>query len=341
MRYRILLSATAVCFVAASGYAKPKVDFWGYVSGSADAVLYVNTKQAEKAVDKKLYGQIKKDKHKAIDEMDEKSIFADKGRDLEGVANIYITNAGASTGLKIEGVARAYGGKKSIKKDIEELASDAKENGFGVSSQKAGKLTVSCFDIPAIGETPAMNGMVTPLDNEIFHYRFAVGSTNAPSHFCPKGDGLANPAIARISQSDASLAFVCDAQKVAGYITATNQNALVLKAILSMSKTASVICRAQSRVFKIAATFEFLTVETATAYAQMMQPMVAVLNQRMANDGLLSGFAVRMHKNNLTMSFDVGIDTAWKHIMQMTGSQSGNFGSEKRRSMKSKKSISK
>ena len=77
----------------------------------------------------------------------------------------------------------------------------------------------------------------------------------------------------------------------------------------------------------------------ATAYAQMMQPMGAVLNQRMANDGLLSGFAVRMHKNNLTMSFDVGIDTAWKHIMQMTGSQSGNFGSEERRSMKSKKGI--
>ena len=25
------MSATAVCFVAASGYAKPKVDFWGYI----------------------------------------------------------------------------------------------------------------------------------------------------------------------------------------------------------------------------------------------------------------------------------------------------------------------
>ncbi len=341
MKHLILLPAVIVCVATVSASPESKVDFWSYASGGADAVLYVNTKQAEKAVDEKLYGQIKKDKHKAIDEMDEKSILADKVRDLEGVANIYITNADGSTGVKIEGVARVYGGKKSIKSDIEKLSADAKENGFGVSSKKAGKLTASCFDIPAMGETPAMNGIVTPLDNELFHYKFTIGSTNVLSHFCPKGDGLSNPVIARISQSDASLAFVCDAQRLAGYITATNQNASVLKAILSVSKTATVICRAKSRAFKVAVTFEFLAEETATAYAQMIQPTVALLNQRMAKDGMLSGFDVRKYQKNLTLSFDIGIDTAWKQIMQMTGSQSGNFGSEERRSMKSKKGISK
>jgi hypothetical protein len=87
----------------------------------------------------------------------------------------------------------------------------------------------------------------------------------------------------------------------------------------------------------------FLTLFLApvAAYAQMIQPTVALLNQRMAKDGMLSGFDVRKYQKNLTLSFDIGINTAWKHIMQISSPRSGNFGIEERRSMKSKKGISK
>ena len=178
MKHLILLPAVIVCVAAVSASPESKVDFWSYASGGADAVLYVNTKQAEKAVDEKLYGQIKKDKHKAIDEMDEKSILADKVRDLEGVANIYITNADGSTGVKIEGVARVYGGKKSIKSDIEKLSADAKENGFGVSSKKAGKTPTAIIvktSQKALSKGRLVSGSLTPKKvkksaNQIFNF---------------------------------------------------------------------------------------------------------------------------------------------------------------------------
>ena len=63
-----------------------------YVSPSADTVVYVNTRQAEKAMTPDLWKLIQKDRKKSLEEDKEDALFNTLGRDLEGVVNLYINS---------------------------------------------------------------------------------------------------------------------------------------------------------------------------------------------------------------------------------------------------------
>ena len=66
----------AAVLLSASGFGAFAADneesLWGYADPSADVVIYINTKQPEKAMDKEVWDRIQKDKNQALKEKEEK-----------------------------------------------------------------------------------------------------------------------------------------------------------------------------------------------------------------------------------------------------------------------------
>ena len=63
---------------------------WNYAMPSADAVIYINTKQAEKSMTPSLWKRIQEDKNKALEEDAEDRLFDTKNRDAEAVINLFL-----------------------------------------------------------------------------------------------------------------------------------------------------------------------------------------------------------------------------------------------------------
>ena len=90
---------------------------WNYALPSADAIVYINTKQAEKAMTPTLWQQIQKDKNTALAEDPEDQLFDTQNRDIEALTNLFIDSV-VPFKASIEGVAMITG---NVKGDIAKL----------------------------------------------------------------------------------------------------------------------------------------------------------------------------------------------------------------------------
>ena len=103
----------SVCFLAYAQETGPK----SLVSGHEDAVLYINSKQAEKEMDATLWKIIQEDKNKAIDSQQGDFVFDMKNRDL-GVKLEFHLDQAKPLVFHIKGSADITG---DIAKDMERL----------------------------------------------------------------------------------------------------------------------------------------------------------------------------------------------------------------------------
>lgn len=158
----------AVTSTAAEGDTK---SLWEFASPSADAILYFNTKQPEQAMDRNLWEFIQRDKLNAIAANPEEQLFDTKNRDMEAIINLYVYSISPFSAT-IEGVANITG---NIHNDIQKLLKNLGQNG-GPSPKinEIDKIPHYNWTVPANEDTPPVDIMFTPVNNNQLHFRINI-----------------------------------------------------------------------------------------------------------------------------------------------------------------------
>ncbi len=169
----------AAVLLSASGFGAMAADneesLWGYADPSADVVVYINTKQPEKAMDKETWDRIQKDKNQALKEKEEKGggMFDTKNRDMEVLANIRIAAATPFCGT-IEGVANISG---NLQGDIDKLMETMKQKEGSVPQPQISKKDDMNFynlSLESKDNTQGADVMIVPVTPNQLQFRISI-----------------------------------------------------------------------------------------------------------------------------------------------------------------------
>ena len=117
-RKRFLLAAALLLsLTGAIPLFADEESLWSYADPSADLCIYINTKQAEKAMEKGLWDRIRQDKNNAIAKKSEGQLFSTKDRDMELIGNLHIVSMEPFCGT-VDGLANISG---DLSGDIDKL----------------------------------------------------------------------------------------------------------------------------------------------------------------------------------------------------------------------------
>lgn len=170
--YMICVLLTA--FIAVSAQTRQQKTLWNYASPQSDMIIYFNTKQAEKAMDPKLWQRIQKDKNQALKENADDLIFDMKGRDIEGLVNVYIRSV-VPLNMSLDGVANISG---NIQKDIDKLSKYCSANNIQGQTIRRKSQKFYQYTIPGNENSQSTRFTFSVAENGILHFQVAVNSSD-------------------------------------------------------------------------------------------------------------------------------------------------------------------
>lgn len=308
----VLLLASLICF---GSLAAEDVSLWEYANPAADVILYVNTKQPEKAMDKRLWKRISRDKERAIAEDPDGQFFDTKGRDLELVANLYIVSMSPFCG-SIDGVANITG---NLQGDIDKLLGSLKEGG-GIQPQitKQDNRQFYNLSLPQMEQLPPADIMLVPIGSNQVQFRINISpkgkmvqqTLNASKQGSPLTAGLRNR----------ELAFACSAyaDKFSTIPLAATNNARELNAFLQKLKSLCVSGYVDGLYLIVDASFLFKTVTDAAEFSEkaknFLTQLLPVMGAKDMPKTVLTG-------SQLAISLKIDIAASWNLVSRVTSNK--------------------
>ncbi len=286
---------------------------WNYALPSADAIVYINTKQAEKAMTPALWQQIQKDKNKALEEDSENQLFDTKNRDIEAVINLFIDSV-VPLKASIEGVAMITG---NVKGDIAKLL----QAGQGTDApapqiMKQGDLDFYQYKLNGDEKMPPANFTFSLDKDGLLHFRATVNpapkqSVSLSSVNAAKKTTL----VSGMEQKDLSFAATIKTDKFL-MLPASTAEAGKLKDFLNKLNTILVTGCVQGNFLQINIVLSAKNSQIAGELHQIIQP---ILNQVSMGFGQqVQGVACNIKNSDILIAGNINITVAWNLISRVT-----------------------
>lgn len=282
-----------------------------YVSPSADTVVYVNTRQAEKAMTPDLWKLIQKDRKNSLEEDKEDALFNTLGRDLEGVVNLYI-NSISPFRCSLVGVADITG---DLGKDIEKLLKVNKENGGpAIQQSKFGKLPAFEYPLEISGVPPINLSLIREGDNRI-HFQAELNAGEKSKLGLTPPTPKSSPAVSLMKQQDLSFAVLAKTERFTEFSYPEEPGALQLKSFLQMLHGVSLVGRVQGDYLLLNAVLKFREEALASHYAQQIRIIVSSMqNQKGSPFSMLTNIQASARKDELNISGMLDLRSSWKKM---------------------------
>ena len=211
LRLALILGALS----AFSLFADDKEEsLWGYADPSADLCVYINTKQAEKAMEKNLWNRIQQDKNEAISKKSKGQLFSTKDRDMELMANLRIVTMEPFCG-SVDGIANISG---NLQGDIDKLMETMKSNnGIDTQMSKQNDMDFYAIAIPGTEGLSGIDCVFVPVTPNQIQFRVNINSQDAVQKtVLSKSSAEPSQAIKRFSSQELAFACIMSPEKIAG-----------------------------------------------------------------------------------------------------------------------------
>ncbi len=313
-----LLGWAAFCFARQESAAQQKNEkrnLWAYASPSADVIVYINTMQAEKSMDKQLWQRIEKDKNKALDEDKEDSLFDVKGRDMEAVVNVVISSIVPFKGT-IEGVASISG---DVNADIKKLLNPQEGSEFPAPTiAKKGDLKFYQYDFKAEDAMPPANVTFSLDKDNLLHYRILIGADGKyPVSLSSANTAGAQTLVSGMQDDDLSFALALKTAKFSWLpIPQEKENGRKLKDFLSKVSVVSASGRVLGKNLKIKITFRCKNNVIANEMCKTTQELLEQMTKGFGKQ--IKHLKAFTKESDVIMTGDIDIAVAWNLISGIT-----------------------
>ena len=287
---------------------------WGYADPAADICIYINTKQAEKAMEKGLWDRIRQDKNNAIAQKSKGQgkgqLFSTKDRDMELIGNLHIISLEPFCGT-VDGVANITG---DLPGDIDKLMEMMKGND-GVSSQMSRQGDLDFYSIAMSGadNISGFDCMFVPVKPNQIQFRININSQDAVRKQVLSTYAEPSPAIKKLSGQELAFACIMDPEKIAGF--KFTDKAEKVADFLKQVKEISVSAHVAGKDLMLGGTFSFKSESFVSAFVALAEPF---LSQVKPAAGSETPPRVSTAGKDVSITIPVNISDAWDMISNFT-----------------------
>ncbi|MBR4255439.1 MAG: hypothetical protein IKQ16_10160 [Lentisphaeria bacterium] len=302
-----------ISFVPVPGFAadeKEADSLWGYADPTADVCVYINTKQAENAMEKGIWERIQKDKNEAIAKKSKGQLFSTKDRDMELMCNVRITSVDPFCG-SVNGVANISG---NLQGDIDNLMEMMKGND-SVSSQMTKQNDLDFYSL-ALGGLEGISGvdcMFVPVKPDQVQFRININSPDAVQKQVLSRSSEPSPAIKKLSGRDLSFACIIDPEKIAGF--SFPERAGRFAEFLKQTDEIALSVYVAGTEMILSGAFSFKTESSAADFQTVIKPF---LSEAKEISGAETPPGVAATGKDVEVKIPISISDAWDLISHIT-----------------------
>ena len=293
--------------------ADEEESLWGYADPAADVNIYINTKQAEKAMSKDLWERIRKDKNEAIEKKSKGQFFSTKDRDMELMGNLRIVSMEPFCGT-IDGVANISG---DLMGDIDKMMESLKQtNGATPELSRQNDLDFYTLALSGADGISGLDCMVVPVKPNQIQFRFNINSKD-PMQKKLMGISSAepSPALKKLSSQDLAFALILSPEKIAGINFAnTDSGEKVAEFLKELDEIAISVYVAGSQMM-IGGSFAFKSETSASEFVTVAQPLLSEVKSYAGGE---TPPRINANGKDVSVTFPVSISDAWKAISNIT-----------------------
>lgn len=290
---------------------------WSYAMPAADAIIYINTKQAEKAMTPTLWKRIQRDKNKALEENAGDQLFDTKGRDAEAVINLFISSV-IPFKANLEGVAMISG---NVKGDIIKLLQSGKDSGFPAPQiMKQNDLDFYQYSLTGNEKIPPANFTFSLDRDGLLHFRSAI----APGKKLPVSLNSGNISgkrtlVSGMEQKDLSFATAIRTEKLS-IIPMGRLETGKLKGFLGKLNTVLIMGRVYGKFLQISIIFTAKNSQLAEELHQTIQPVLRQFAIGFSQQ--IQGLSGNIKNNDVQITGNIDIAVTWDLVNRITSQKS-------------------
>lgn len=311
LRTAFLLCLMSV--IPAVSAADEEESLWGYADPTADVNIYINTKQAEKAMSKDLWERIKKDKDAAIAKKSKGQFFSTKDRDMELMGNVRIISMEPFCGT-IDGVANISG---DMMGDIDKMMESLKQtNGASPEQTRQNDLDFYTLALSGADGISGLDCMVIPVKPNQIQFRFNINSKD-PMQKTLIGMPSAepSPSLKKLSSQDLAFAIILSPDKLAGINFANTGNGEKFAEFLKQLDEIAISVYVAGEQMMIGGSFAFKSETFASEFVTIAQPFLSELKSYAGGE---TPPRINANGKDISVTIPVSISDAWKAISNIT-----------------------
>ena len=295
-----------------------KPDVWQCSRPDADMLFYLNTGQAERSMDPKLWERIKSDRKQAnktrVDDDDLSFELFEK--DVELLANVYMVSQ-KPLRLAIEGGMSFARSEQSVLSNIVSMVSEMVADGGGKSTQ-LGTKQKPVYDFRLKYEDGDDCGLrIEKLDEGFVRFTFLYCLEMPPKHTSVAGTPPSRQqAVSSVRSSDPAIGVVLNTSVWADLFAARNKDMRVLRRLFRAMAVAESRVRVQGNLVHIDLRGVFKSPVLAERYSADLLEALPKLEQ-MLSGGILAGLKPGISGSAVTISAKVRLDLAWESMMKL------------------------
>ncbi len=309
-----LMTAALLCLPGAVllSAADDEESLWGYADPTADICVYINTKQAEKAMEKGLWDRIQKDKNEAIEKKTGGQLFSTKDRDMELMGNLHIISMEPFAGT-MDGVANISG---DLKGDIDKMLEQLKEGNSGVEPQmsKQNDLDFYTLALPGTDGLSGLDCMLVPVKPNQIQFRVNFNAQDAVQKMVLSKSAEPSPAIQKFSGQELAFACILSPEKLIEIQFANDGSEKLVEFLKQMSEIA-ISVRVAGKQMMLEGSFAFKSESSVTEFLTIAEPFLSEVKTAAGGET-----PPRMTSNGrgVSITIPVNISDAWNLISNMT-----------------------
>ena len=285
---------------------------WGYADPTADICVYINTKQAEKAMEKNLWDRIQKDKNEAIEKKPGGQMFSTKDRDMELMGNLHIISMEPFAGT-LDGVANISG---DMMGDIDKMMENLKQGNSGVDPQisKQNDLDFYTLALPGTDGLSGLDCMFVPVKPNQIQFRVNFNAQDAVQKKVLSKPAEPSPAIQKFSGQDLAFACILSPEKLIEIQFANDGSEKLVEFLKQMNEIA-ISVRVAGKQMMLEGSFAFKSESFVTEFLTIAEPFLSEVKSVAGGET-----PPRMTSNGriVSITVPVSISDAWKLISNMT-----------------------
>ena len=312
-KHPLRLAALLLLAGAVPLFAADEESLWGYADPSADVCVYINTKQAEKAMEKNLWERIRQDKNEAIENRSGKQLFSTKDRDMELMGNLHIVSMEPFSGT-VDGVANISG---DLPGDIDRLM-EMMQGNSSVDSQtsKQGELDFYTLALSGMDGLSGIDCMFVPVKPNQIQFRVNINSQDAVQKTVLGKSTEPSPAIKKLSSQELAFACILSPEKISGL--QLSGNAEKVAEFLKQMNEIAISVYISGEQMMVGGTFAFKSETSAAAFITVAQPFLSQVKS-LAGAENQNPPRIAVNGKDVSITIPVSISDAWDLVSNMTG----------------------
>ena len=329
---RILITLFIVCSVVA--FAQ---DLWSYANAGADLIVFIDSENGEKNMDRELWEQIQREKKRAVArnkgiekyaEIRERDKHKDEDKDDDGgkalefdmkdrhvklLVNFFVESTTPMV-ANIEGAIILKGNTPTTPlQDFKGLLDEHKgtpsitQSKFKVDGKEAFQI-----DVVQTEKSAPMNCIVIPQSDNMFEFRIRVNGKGGASNAVVPKNGGSMVMTEGLAGSDTPFAVACNTRRLASMMNGElTPQMMALKNCLEQTDVGKLNCRISGKDAFLTLTLHFFDAGVAQRIWGQLAPVADALRGQPVIQQYLRDTKVSVNGDLLVISTTMDVRTGW------------------------------